>query len=444
MVINTSRLRWTIKSSTVASLIIRILSIICGYLLNLIMIRLCGASATGLYSLMNTLVSLATLLSLLGTDTAILRLVAQYNEQKLWHKVRAIRRKILTFTILTSIFVALITGGLSPLIATYLLKDIGSVWYVLLVTGAIPFMGLLRINSESLRGIHGIVLSSILQGLVVQLFSILGVVVLHALGLKKELVVVVSLVFSVVVSGVLSHMAWAYYDRRVEPRHTDESEHIEYKPILKIALPMLATSSMYLIIGWTDTVVLGIFTDTKSVGIYSVVLRVAMLPSLGLTAVNMVCAPRFAALYWKNDHAQLRVVVAQTARLVFWLSCVPVLVIVFFPRTILGLLGGGVEQGSWALVFLGVGQFVNALCGSVGYFMNMTDNQGAYSKVLVTTMVTNLILNCILVRSLGILGAAIATCFSNILLNVLSGFVVLRKFGFWVGYVPRFLRKGEF
>ena len=74
------------------------------------------------------------------------------------------------------------------------------------------------------------------------------------------------------------------------------------------------------------------------------------------------------------------------------------------------------------------GQLVNVLCGSVGYILNMTENQNIFRNITIFAVVINIFLNLILIPMYGIIGAAIASAISLILWNIISSFYIYRKF----------------
>ena len=75
-----------------------------------------------------------------------------------------------------------------------------------------------------------------------------------------------------------------------------------------------------------------------------------------------------------------------------------------------------------------VGQFVNILCGSVGYILMMTEKQNIFKNIMIFATFTNIILNIILIPKYSINGAAIASSISLILWNVISFSYIYRKY----------------
>ncbi len=75
-----------------------------------------------------------------------------------------------------------------------------------------------------------------------------------------------------------------------------------------------------------------------------------------------------------------------------------------------------------------IGQFINILCGSVGYILLMTDKQNVFKNIMILATFLNIAMNIILIPLYGINGAAIASSISLILWNVISFVYIYRKY----------------
>ncbi|MBF0622965.1 MAG: polysaccharide biosynthesis C-terminal domain-containing protein [Magnetococcales bacterium] len=206
--------------------------------------------------------------------------------------------------------------------------------------------------------------------------------------------------------------------------------------LLGVAWPMFMTASAYLVMNWTDTVMIGLIHDETEVGLYSVAMRWALFVPLLLSAVNVIITPKMAACYGRGDARGLREVVQQSARLISIGSLVVALPLVVFPGWFLGWFGGVFTSASTALIFLVLGTLINALCGPVGSVLNMTGGERSFRNTVVLATGINLILNLILVPRYGIEGAAFASMIAVGLYNILGVFQVKRRLGFYPLWIP--------
>src|SRR5690606_31472638 len=102
-------------------------------------------------------------------------------------------------------------------------------------------------------------------------------------------------------------------------------------------------------------------------GLYSVAVRVAVLTSVTLNAVNTIIAPKFAGLYAQGDRVALAGVVRGTTRLLILIATVTTVPLLLFSPLILQLFGAEFVGATSALRILILGQFMNLAAGPVGF-----------------------------------------------------------------------------
>ena len=87
-----------------------------------------------------------------------------------------------------------------------------------------------------------------------------------------------------------------------------------------------------------------------------------------------------------------------------------------------------------------LGQFVNIMCGSVGYFLTMTGEQKAFNYIIFMGGGVNILLNLLLIPKYGIDGAAAASFVSTCLWNIAALKYIKNKYNLYIGYWPFVLR----
>ena len=200
---------------------------------------------------------------------------------------------------------------------------------------------------------------------------------------------------------------------------------------------MLMSSSLIMIMGWTDTIILGIFRTEQEVGIYSVALRIAAITGGVLFAINSIAAPKFAEFHARGDLESLSKIAKQSTKLIFWTSTPVLMVLFLFPSLVLGIFGEDFKKGIYALIFLSFGQFVSAVSGSVGYILQMTGRQMLFQKIILSATAFNILLNLILIPPYGINGAAIASMIGIVFWNLTAVAAVKKELGILTLFVPK-------
>ena len=294
--------------------ILRILGMVVGYAFTLIVTRNLGASAWGIFVLCFTVLHIVSVIGKLGLDTALLRFIAQYNAQGKGKTAKYIYFKSIIIIIPLSLLLSIFLYYLSPLLAEKIFAKKHLAPYLKLMSFAlIPFV-LLSINSESLRAFKKIKEYTTLQTFLPFLFALIFFSIsFYILNIKSIKAVVVAYILGIGISFLFSFLLL----NKEFSNKNGELEQIPLKQILSISLPMLLTSSLFMIMSWTDTIMLGMWRTEEEVGIYNVAVRLSMITSFTLGAINSIAAPKFAEFWGKKDLEGLKKVAQQSTCLLY-------------------------------------------------------------------------------------------------------------------------------
>lgn len=392
-----------------------------GLAFSLALARLLGADRTGLFFLAVAVATIASVFARAGVDSALLRFSATHASRSDWPGLAGVRRQGVVVVALTSLIAAAAVAVAAPWIAERLFREPALTPLVRLVALAVLPMSLLQVDIELLRGIGRIRDATAMQYLAPPLFGLPALFVL-APRLGAAGAVVAHVLAAMAVLVVARHL-W----RRATPQLRSLPGTFDRRRLMATALPLFWVASMDLVMGMTDTVMLGLWKSAEAVGIYGVALRTAALTAFALAAVNVVAAPKFAALFAHGDRRALSRVARDAARLTLFATLPLFLALVIVPAWILGLFGGEFRTGAWPLRLLAAGQFVNVVTGSVGYLLTMTGHEKLMRNNIVFCAFVNVALNALLIPPYGILGAAAATAISLAALNIISAVLVYRR-----------------
>jgi len=424
-----------LKGSSTA-FVFRIFGGITGYIFILLITRNLGADALGVYALSLTVIGITSVIGKLGLDTALLRFVAEYSSQGRKDLVKDVYIHAVRICIPLGIFLSLFIFFASPYIARYIFMKVDlSPYFKIASFGILPAI-MISLNSESLRGFKKIKEYAFLGNIAMSFFASLILLTLLSYYKSDNLPVISYIIASLCVLGISTYLWVKNLDIKAKI-----SNIVVSTPLLRVSLPMLLTSSMWLIMGWTDTIMLGIFRPKSDVGIYNVALRISALTGITLGAINTIAAPKFAEFFGRGDMKGLEQTVRHSTKLIFWTSFSAFLVIFIFPSFILGIFGQEFKIGIYALMLLTFGQFVNSISGSVGYILQMTGKQKIFQNIIIFATIINIILNYLLIPRYGINGAAIASMVSMILWNFLSMVYIKSYFNISTLYIPLLSKK---
>jgi O-antigen/teichoic acid export membrane protein len=419
-----------------------------GYLFNLLLARVFGASILGAYSLTITIVSIAQLLARFGTETSSVRFIAdaasrEASGDNIWLTYRTLQKFVVPLSLLAGVVLYLMAPWLTHLFES---RDIGTAVRIVAVT--VPLGATVGLHQGCLRGLKKIQSSLLHRSFLPPLLNLVGVAGLLAVGQDGALTPIYAYTATYAALAGSSFVVWYRAAQRAdedaeapaEIQAAPQSQTVDLREVVSVSGPLLITAAMHFVMGWTDEIVLGIYATTDDVGVYRIAYKIAMVTGFTLQAVNSITAPKISEFYTRNSEDKLYDLVRLSSALIFWTS-VPVLTgFLVLPDWILSIFGDEFTRASSALVLLCMGQFVASACGPVGYMLTMTKYETVFQWVLVFGASLNVGLNVLLVPNYGVLGAAIATMTSLASWNLLASALAYRKFGYWVGYVPSLFR----
>jgi len=405
-------------------LVAKVFGAVSGYVMAFVLTQRGDAAAVGIYELAFTCIILLSVVARFGLDGAIVRYVGVFMANSEIGAVRWLYKKAMIFSALF----ALALGGLVFLLAPYLSALFGDddmtlpfKWAAL----AIPFFTLMNMNAETLRGFKRMVAYSFLQqGTVIFLAASLFLIwwSKDAVGLSGVKAFFVASVVLFLISQINVGQRFAKISALIIPKTS-------FSDVLKIAWPIFLSSSIFMVISWTDTLMIGYFLDKADVGVYRIAFRISTVITFTQFAINGIAAPMIADHYHKGDMQGLRKLIHKIGLFNFLFSVPIFLIIVLAPSFLLGLFGAEYTSGTGILLMLSVGQVVFALSGPVMYILTMTKHEKLALYIMYLTAIINLVGNAVLIPIYGLQGAAIATAFTTLLWNVLAVIAVNRYLG---------------
>ncbi|WP_316201463.1 MULTISPECIES: lipopolysaccharide biosynthesis protein [unclassified Bradyrhizobium] len=201
---------------------------------------------------------------------------------------------------------------------------------------------------------------------------------------------------------------------------------------LAISLPILLVESFYLLLSYTDVLVLQQFRSSEEVGIYFAVVKTLALVSFIHYAMSATTAHRFAEYHALGDKARLSAYVAHAIKWTFWPSLAATLVLLALGKPLLFLFGAQFTAGYDIMFIAAIGLVVRAAIGPVERLLNMLGQQRACAMAYAAAFVMNLVLCILLVPQFGGHGAAAATSLSLAFETVLLFRIVKQRLGLHV------------
>jgi O-antigen/teichoic acid export membrane protein len=208
------------------------------------------------------------------------------------------------------------------------------------------------------------------------------------------------------------------------------------------ALPLLVVAATETLLNRTGVLLLGWFGETRQAGVYNLVFNIAFLVVLPRTAINTLFAPAISSLYTRRDEVAMQSLVTTAT---WWTLCAAICiasVLALFAEPLLAWFGNDFASGATALRILLVGQVVAASYGSQLHVMTMTEHERSAAALLISSAIINIAVGVILVATLGLTGAAIATAITLAAWNLAMAHFISRHLRLTPG-VPGMFRRGR-
>ena len=400
----------------------------------LLIARLLGAEETGLYALASSVVVLATVLGLLGLDQALIRFVAEAAERSRAGLIRRYVKRAVRYVTLASVAAVAVGWAAAPVVSVQLFDAPSLTTPLRIMLLAVPLVATAQVRAGALLGLRHIQAAQAAYVFALAAGTCLafgGMAAGSTLGWWA--LTMDGVAWAYVAGGAAASVAgvllWRQKASGLGAGGEDHPTPDEGRTLLRTSIPMLWVASMGVVNAWSSVFLLGLYSEAAEVGVFNVALRLAMLTSFVLLAVNSVTASQFATFHAREDRASMERVAVQSARLM--LVVASPLLLAFFAAApwCLRLFGAEFVSGAGVLVVLAAGQFVNVAAGSVGQVLAMTGHERDLRVVILGSAAVNVIGCVLLIPRMGALGAAVATAAASVLMNGLGMAFAYKRLG---------------
>ena len=387
--------------------------------------RLLGPSALGLYVLALTVASGAALMSTAGLDRASTRFVSD-------HRGRDERGEAFGMFLFSSF-----VSGSAGVILGALLAATGdeiAVWLhrpelvapARVMAFAVPLLALGQVSRAALCGFQDVRLAVVLEQVATPVATSLLLVGLHLWRPADAMAGVVAAAVALGMVGLVSWVAaWI--------RFSDEPATPVFRPPdwLRFSVPAWLEQWMFFVVGAAGYALLARFDDMQAVGVYASAMRVAALVGLPLLAVGSILGPTISNMAARGEWERLGEMYTRVTRALAVIGILVALLAGVGGKWLLGSFGPGFSAASGTLVILLVGHVVNSVTGPSGLMLTMTGRIRLRLANATVAAVVAVGLGWVLVPRWGAAGAATAGVVASSIVNAIQVVQVRHLFGMW-------------
>lgn len=417
----------------------RLLSLGVNFAVQIMIVRYLSKGDFGAYAYALSLVVLVQSVITFGLDRAVTRFIPIYEERGEYGKVLGTIRMVAGTIVGLGITLIALAIGLRSLIDGTLVEGADQVTLLLLMLPLAPIQALDALQT-GLFAVFSKPRSIFVRKYVVAPALRLSVVLTVVLGSLTVNALAVGLVIAGVGGLVLyAYLLWGEIRRRgLIDRFRESVATMPWREILTFTVPLLSSDLLYTVMNTTDAILLEQFGSSTDVGELRVILPAAQMNQIVLSSFSLLFTPMAARLFARGDRDGINRTYWGTA---IWTAVLsfPIFALTFSLAQSLTvtLYEQRYEDSSTYLALLSFGYFFQAALGFNGLTLKVFGLLRYIVTINVLAMLANVALNLALIPAYGPLGAAIGTCGTLIVHNLLKQWG-LRRAGVAV-FEPRYL-----
>ncbi|MEH6407993.1 MAG: polysaccharide biosynthesis C-terminal domain-containing protein [Leeuwenhoekiella sp.] len=409
---------------SIKALLLRIMGVGLLFLTTLYLTNFYAASIVGEYEFARSILLFLGSLVLIGTDQSILYYGGFLKAKNATSELFPAYKKMVLTVFFLSAALCIVFMVLPKSLYHTIFRDNTSYILMQKVGAVLFFYALTLLNTEYFRAIDRLYLSELFRSFIKYSPLAIGVFFLNYFN-KQSYLIDVFLYGFIALAIITSIIVISKKGKKKKTTHDD----LGFIKIIKRSYPMAISSLGFFLLLSIDVLFLKRYSNFANIAYYAVAIKIIFVLSLILNGINASIAPKIAELYSKNEHIELKALLRSNARLIFFLSLPLILLIIFFPASLLGLFGNQYIVAKGALYLLLGGHLASTIFGSAAVYLNMTGKQRLFQNILLITVLINLVLNWVLIPKYGIEGAAVASSFSVIFWNVVAAIKIYKADG---------------
>lgn len=400
----------------------RVIAMATNFAVQVLTVRYLSKSDYGAFAYAMSLVSLGSSLAVFGMDKTVTRFLPIYQEKGEYPKLFGALIIVVSTILSLGFFLILFVFGLRSWVTESFVHDQQAVKLLLLLIFLVPIQAL----------------DSLMVGMLA-IFSKPSTIFFrrHILGPGLKLLVVLLLILlrsnvyflstGHIVAGALGVMLYSgilirdLRNQELWKRFNLQKTKFPIKEIFSFSTPLLTTNFVYMLRSQLIIVLLQYFRSTLDVAAFRAVQPVADLNTTVIQSFAFLFMPMMARMFAKEDQSGIDDLYWQSA---IWITVIsfPIFLVTFSlaqPLTLL-LFGERYAQSGLIMALLAVGYYFNAALGF------NADTLRVYGRLRYTVtidflaMFVSLGLSLMLIPHYGAMGAAIGTCGTLVLYNILN------------------------
>lgn len=387
--------------------------------------RFLGIEVYGLYALAFAAAKMGQFISIFGLQTSVLHFIPIYSS-------KGEENRVLGTIVAAIVLPTVIGGGLIAFIWSFtdwlsldILNKPGVQSYLTLFALSIPLLALSEILGSITRALGYTVYYVLIVNLVPPIVYFLLLLILM-LTQAAPLLVAVGYCSAYLIAFLLGLF---FLKRALGPSRLKERPKYDFSTLYLYSVPLALNALFYIVFTFTDIFMLGVMKESQDVGVYRGCLQLTTVFQMIIVALNAGAANLFSVMAAEKRTDELAKTYGIMIRWTAYLAAAAFIIIALNRTDLLSLFGDEFTVAEHVLLLLLVAHLLRSCLGGTGFVLVVTGHQKIESFNAILGAVLNVVLNLWLIPDYGILGAAIATSFAHLLLNLLRVIQIYRYLG---------------
>ena len=399
----------------------------CGHFLRLcsaiIIARFLGVEGYGIYSYAFAVTAILSTPSMLGLDHLVVRFIPGYIKEKKMELARA----IIIFTFFMGCCTALLILGFAEFLTTsFNLVDEQYSPVLLVMFFTMPIINLSTIRQAILRAFNLPIYAQIPENIVYPLFLILfAFICSQSYGSTID---PIHLAYANIFAWIICLFVGFYFFYKFIIPKIKHIESVYKKDDWLKPLPFLTLSvAAYLVFSRVEVIVMGALLSEREVGLYTAAARGAELIQFMYEAACLVGTSMFAAHFASKDRKKLQAFTTRSTLLIVAITTPFYFLFIVLAPEFLLLFGNEFVAVTPVIRILITTFYLSTFGGYIIIMLYMTGDQREVAIVMWLAVGMNLCLSLSLIPSWGMMGAALASGISLILMKASLVYFLYRK-----------------
>jgi O-antigen/teichoic acid export membrane protein len=387
----------------------------------ILLIRVTSPSEYGIYSLALVLINVFSTISVLGLGDGTARCIAFFRGKDDLESARNVVRSSLQIVLISGVIFSIILFFSSEMISKNIFHDVNLILPLQILTLGIPLLVFINTFAAIFRGYGSGAPKVFFQDTLINILFLCFLIVIVILNLSF-----ISIFYAYIASITIVCVVFGLFTIRKMSsfggsKKLDKHSGNVTRYLLFFSMPLLIISILNNVLHWTDTLMLGYFKTSSVVGIYNGAISVVVLLPTIFTAAAFIFIPISTELYAKNMIGEMGKCYQILTKWVF-LGTIPIFfMLVMFPEISLNFLfGPKYSDAALPLIILAFGSMFSIFLGFNGLSLIAMGRTKFIMVASLTSVLSNVIIDVLLIPSLGMIGAAIGSLLSVWIFNILK------------------------